>query len=325
MRPEFRRLALSTFSPVVVDETYDPGSFFFLRYTPTVNVFLDHGEEDSLDHDAAVEAQWQRNYLTLGFRTRFQTLSDPDIDVGGRVERSIFSQDFTALYDYSDRTSFEFRLRGAVRHYPGQIDSQEVVMEDAVNYRVGARTVIGLGLTLGWLKVEDAGSQPYEQLLVRGRYHLTEKIDAYGNAGIEFRQLEHQEDRIEPVFQAGLTYRPWDQTFLALGVARQLESSAGTPGFDIIYTEVNLEVRQRFAGRYYLGFLGSFQSAQYLSIKGDSGSRRDQILFLQPYLKMDLSRSAAVEVGYSFQHDDSNVEQFTFNRSRVFTQLNVLF
>ena len=198
-------------------------------------------------------------------------------------------------------------------------------MQDAINYRLGARTALGLGLTLGWLHVEDSGNQPYEQLLARGRYQFTDKIDAYGNVGIEFRQLEGRDDRVEPVFQFGLNYQPWEQTFITLGLARQLDNSAGTPGFDIISTEVDLDARQRFASHYYIGLVARFQSAQYLSVVSNSGARQDDIFLLQPYLKMDISKSATVELGYTFRHDDSNVDRFTFNQSRVFLQFDALF
>lgn len=325
LRSEFRRLGLSTFSPAVIDEAYDPRSFIFVRYTPTVNIFLDHAGENALDHDAAVQAQWRQTYLTLGFETRFQTLSDPDLDVGDRVRRTIFSQDFTAIYDYSDRTSFEFGLEGAVRHYPTQVDSQEIFMQNSVNYHLGARTAVGLGFTLGWLHVEDSGDQPFEQLLVRGRYHLSEKIDIYGNAGIEFRQFEQRDDHVEPVFQFGVTYQPWEQTTLALGVVRRLDNSAGSPGFDVISTTVALDAQQRFGGHYYVGFLARYESAQYLSVSRNSGERQDNILLLQPYVKMDISKSAAIELGYTFRHDDSNLDRFTFSQNRVFVQFDALF
>lgn len=325
VRPEFRRLALNTFSPAVIDEAYDPRSFIFASYTPTVTIFFDHDEEDALDHDVVVEARWLQTYLTLGSETRFQTLTDPDIDVGGRVSRSIFSQDFTALYDYSDRTSFEFRLGGAIRHYPDQIDSEELLMQNSVNYRLGARTLVGLGVTLGWLHVEDSGDQPYEQLLLRGRYHLSDKIDAFGNAGIEFRQLEQKDDRLEPVFQVGVVYQPWDQTLFTLGVARRIENSAGSPGFDVISTEVALDARQRFLGSFYVGFAGRYQSTQYLSVLSDASARCDDILLLQPYVKIDLSKFAALELGYAFRNDDSNVDRFTFSQNRVYLQFDALF
>jgi len=325
VRSEFRRLGLSTFSPAVIDEAYDPGSFIFARYTPTLSLFLDHDEEDALDHDAALEAQWRQAYLTLISETRFQTLSDPDIDVGGRVRRTIFSQDLMASYDYSERTSFQFRLRGTLRHYPAQIDSQELLMQNSVNYRLGARTLVGLGLVLGWLHAEDSGDQPYEQLLLRGRYHLSDKIDFFGNAGVEFRQLEHRDDRVEPVFEFGASYKPWEASSITLVAGRRIESSAGSPGFDVISTEVAVDVQQRFAGRYYLGLLARYQAAQYLSVFSDSKTRRDDIVLLQPYVKVDLSKASAIELGYTFQNDDSNVDRFTFTQNRVFLQFDALF
>ncbi len=64
---------------------------------------------------------------------------------------------------------------------------------------------------------------------------------------------------------------------------------------------------------------------QYLDVLNDSGARRDNIVLLQPYVKLILSKSAAVELGYSFRHDDSNVDRFTFSQNRVFLQFDALF
>ena len=144
-------------------------------------------------------------------------------------------------------------------------------------------------------------------------------------AGVEFRQIERRPDRVEPVFQFGVNYHPWDQTLVTLGAARQLKNSAGTRGVDIISTTVDFNARQRFAGRYYLGLIGSFQSARYISVLEDDNGRRDLILLLQPYLKMDLSKSAALEVGYGFRHNDSTIDRSTFSQNQVFAHLDVLF
>ena len=75
VRPEFRRLMLDTFSPAEIDQTYNPRSFLFVRYTPTGRLFIDHPHENAVDHDAALLARWQMAYLTLGMRSQFQHLS----------------------------------------------------------------------------------------------------------------------------------------------------------------------------------------------------------------------------------------------------------
>jgi hypothetical protein len=324
VRPEFKRLTLDMFAPAVVDETYEPRSFLFFRYTPTLRLFARHDSEDALDHDVALEGRWQLTYLTLGFRTRFQRLTTPDIDVGGRVRRSIFSQEFSATYDCTDKTSLEFGLAGNARHYSTHIDSNEVTAQNWLNYRIGAWTDAALGVTVGYLDVEHGTEQVYEQVLARARYHATEKIELSANAGIEFRQSDGS-DRATPVFAISAHYTPFDQTLLALEGSRRTENSATSPGINIEYTGFTFTARQRFAQHYYLGLSASYQAAHYYDFSKSDVQRDDDIFSIRPYVRMELSRSAALEVGYSFYRDSSRVSRFSFEQNQAFLHLDVLF
>lgn len=326
VRPEFKRVAQSAFDPALMEQVDAPRNFLFARYTPRLTLFFDHDGEDALDHDAAAQGQWQHAYLTLGFQTRYQTLSDPDVDVGGRTRRSIFSQALTATYDYSDRTAFAFQLGGSIRHYPDNIDAEELVMDNAVNYRVGSRTTVGLGVTAGWLEVEDTGTQIYEQLTARARYQMTEKIDVGGSVGVEVREIRRwRQSRVEPVFELTANYAPSDSTILTLSAARRLENSAGAADLDIISSAVEFNIRQRFAHHYYIGLIGSFLSNQYIDLTSRDFSRDDQVLSIQPYLKMDVTKSSAIELGYRYRHDSSTIDRFTFGQNQAFLHVDILF
>ena len=324
VRPEFRRLMLDTFEPAEMDDTYDPRNFFFVRYTPTGRLFIDHSDEDALDHDAALIARWQMAYLTLGMRSQFQHLSTPDIDVGGRVRRTIFSQEFSATYSYTDRTSFQSLLLGWIRHYSTHIDSREVASQNWINYRAGAWTDLALGGTVGVLDVEDSNTQRYEQGLARVRYNLSERTQLEAHGGAEFRQTDGN-DRVTPVFGISGSYLPYDETLLSLEAARRVESSAATPDLNIEYTGVTFRAEQRFAQHYYLGLAASYENAHYYDVDGLPFSRDDDVFSIAPHFRVELSRSAAVQVGYVYYNDSSTVSHYTFNQNQVFLHLDVLF
>ena len=324
VRPEFKRLMLDEFGPTEIDDTYDPRSFFFIRYTPTGRLFIDHSEEDALDHDAALVARWQMAYLTLGMRSQFQHLSTPDIDVGGRVRRTVFSQEFSATYSYSDRTSLESLLLGSIRHYSTKIDSRELAAQNWINYRAGAWTEVALGGTLGVLDVEHADAQRYEQALARVNYNVTERTQLEAHGGAEFRQTDGK-DRVTPVFGISARYLPYDQTLLSLQAARRVESSAATPNLNIEHTGGTLSAQQRFAQHYYLGLAVSYENAHYYGIDGAPYSRDDDVFSIEPSFRVVLSRSAAVQIGYVYRTDSSTVSRFTFDQNQVFLNLDVLF
>jgi hypothetical protein len=324
VRPEFKRLMLDKFGAAEIDDTYDPRSFFFIRYTPTGRLFIDHSDEDALDHDAALVARWQMAYLTLGMRSQFQHLTTPDLDVGGLVRRDIFSQEFSGMYNYSDRTSFESLLLGSIRHYSTHIDSREVAAQNWINYRAGSWTEVALGGTIGALDVEHANTQRYEQALARVRYDVTERTQLEAHGGAEFRQTD-DDDRVTPVFGVTARYSPYDATLLSVQAARRVESSAATPNLNIEYTGGTVSAQQRFAQHYYLGLVVSYENAHYYGIDGSLFSRDDDVFSIEPNFRVVLSRSAAVQAGYVYRTDSSTISRFTFDQNQVFVQLDVLF
>jgi hypothetical protein len=328
VRSEFRRLSLGTISPLVVDESYEPRTFLFFRYTPTVTIFFDHSNENVLNHDAAFEVRWNQAYLTVGSKTSFQTLSYANTDVGNRVDSTVFSQNLTALYDYSDRTSFEFNLNGFLRTFSGAglLDSREVESLNWVNYRIGERTHVGFGFGVGYLGVTGEDSQFYQQILFRAQYSVTEKINLNASAGVERREFGNGNNRLDPVFGVGISYHPFDQTTIDLAASRSIENSVGVAGEDIVSTSINVDIRQRFFRRYYLGFKADYLNAEYIETSASRNfSRTDKVYSLSPYVRMEVTKTAAVMAGYASRHDDSSLSDFTFSENQVFLQVNLLF
>jgi hypothetical protein len=191
---------------------------------------------------------------------------------------------------------------------------------------MGAWTDVGVGITLGYLDVENSGGQFYQQGLLRARYRATEKINLSVNGGMEVREVEEGDrNRVTPVFGLALTYTPFEQTVFSVEGSRRVENSASTSGVNVEYTGVTLNARQRFGGHYYLGASAGYQAARYVELTGDGSQRSDEVFNVQPYVRIDLSKTAAVEVGYLFQHDSSTLERFSFRQSEAFVHLNLFF
>ena len=91
----------------VEEDVLDKRNFFFANYTPSATIFVQHDEENSFDHDAIIDGRWQLRRLTLAFESRYQTLTAPNTDVGGRIKSRTFTSEITTRYEVSDKTSVE--------------------------------------------------------------------------------------------------------------------------------------------------------------------------------------------------------------------------
>ena len=96
---------------------------------------------------------------------------------------------------------------------------------------------------------ESNPDQTYQQLLVRGLYVVSGKLELRGTAGIEFRQYASgQTGTVEPVFTLSATYQPRISTSFTLEAYRREE-----PSFAGDYNYISLGfaagVRQKLLGR----------------------------------------------------------------------------
>jgi hypothetical protein len=172
--------------------------------------------------------------------------------------------------------------------------------------------------------VEASPGQFYQQGLLRARYRATEKISLSANGGVEFREVEHR-DRATPVFGLALNYTPFEQTLFSLEGSRRVENSALTSGLNIEYSTLTLDIRQRLAQHYHIGTSASYQAARYVELTSPASNREDDLFDVQPYVRMDISKTATLQAGYVFRRNSSSVERFTFRQNQVYLHLNLFF
>ena len=306
-------------------EMVDATNYIFLHYVPSVTLFANHGSENSFDHDVTLDGQYEWKRLTLGLKARFQTMNLPDVDLGERVERHLFTGALTSKYDYSAKTSIELNYFNYIRDYAGErVDTVENRWQAWVNYQVRPKITLGVGFTFGVVDLSRGPGQSYEQLLTRIRYRATEKIRFDLTVGGELRNIYGVTHRTNGIFSLGVSYAPFDGTTVFLQTYRRTVTSASVPPANYNVTGVEAQIRQRFLHRYYFVLAAGYQNVDY-EYFASAGSRRDEIFYVHPSVGIDVTPWLTCELGAEFRSDSSTVVKSDFSETTVYFQFNVFF
>jgi len=300
-------------------------NYIFLHYVPSVTLFADHSGENSFDNDVTLDGQYEWKRLTIGLKGRFQTLNVPDVDLGARVKRNLFTGALTSKYDYSAKTSFEFNLFNSIRDYAGdRVDTVEYRAQAWVNYQARPKITLGVGLTYGRVELSRGPGQAYEQALVRLRYRATEKVRFDLTGGVELRNVESLTDETNGIFSLGVSYAPFDGTSVFVQSYRRTVTSANSSPSNYTITGLEIQIRQRFARRFYFVVAAGYQNAEY-EFFASPAQRTDDIFYVRPSVGIDITQSLSCEVGAGYRQDDSTQEGSSFSETTAYFQVNVFF
>jgi hypothetical protein len=304
-------------------------NFVAVDYTPSIIIFGENSSSDNVDHEAVFDSQYRFTKLTLGLAQVFQALSGTVIDVGTRVDRNIYTTDFTSSYELTGKSSVEVNLRYSATEYSSGtlFDYNEWINQNWYNYQIAPKTQVGAGVMFGFLNVDQTPDQDYQQALLRVIYNPTGKLTLRGSGGFEWRQSDTvNEDRFTPVFSAGVGYQPFDGTHLDLDVFRRVQSSASSFGQDFTSSGVTFNARQRFFQKFFVGVRTGFENLNYHSyVPGIIASREDDYLFVQPSLSYDFSSNVSASLFYLYRENDSNQPSVSFDNNQVGVRVSVLF
>lgn len=306
-------------------EMVDATNYIFVHYVPSVTLFADHSSEDSFDHDITLDGQYEWKRLTIGLKARFQTLNLPDVDLGERVERHLFTGALTSKYDYSAKTSFELNFFNYIRDFAGDhVDTVEYRWQAWVNYQLRPKITLGVGFTYGRVDLSRGPDQSYEQVLARLRYRATEKIRFDLTAGGEIRDISGLTNRTNGIFSLGVSYAPFDGTTVFLQGYRRTVTSANSPPANYNVTGVEAQLRQRFARRFYFVIAAGYQNVDY-EYFASASQRRDEIFYIHPSVGIDVTTWLTCEIGAEYRRDQSSSVKSDFSETTAYFQVNVFF
>ena len=290
----------------IVGENSD--KFISLTYRPRILIFTQEDQNNSVDHDANLLAQWHFGKLTLAAGQAFQLYSGNEIDAGGRVDRKSYITTLGANFSYSEKTSFEFNLRQTIADYDTSSSGfNEWVISPYMNYQITPKVKLGLGVTAGFLDTRSGPNQTYQQGLVQAVYKLTEKIDARAHVGAEIRQFQNGgNDGPTPVFSLAGTYRPREKTLLSLEAYRRQQNSVSLASQNYEVTGVNASIQQQLREKLSANVLAGYDFADYKGTQaGVVANRMDKYFYVRAGLNFQITPKWSASAFYTYRQNHS--------------------
>jgi hypothetical protein len=299
-----------------------------LDYSPTVVLFTDHTEFNTVDHAAKLSGVWPFSKLTLGFSQDFALASSVVLGVADRVEHRSYNTLLTSRYEVSEKTSFEINGRQSITEYEqaGLINSKEWVSDNWFNYEFMPKLSLGAGLAVGYLDVEGFPSQLYERLSARTVYTATGKLDLNAAVGGEHRAYSGSGSDFYPVFSIGGVYRPTPILNISLNAFRQEQNSAYVAGQNYVSTGFTLTAQQTIFERFAITLTGSYYSLEYHTTSGGlATTRSDDVFSVRPGFDWVIRRNLRAGVFYSYRHNTSSDAFFEYSNNQVGLQVSWYF
>ncbi|MEI8314333.1 MAG: hypothetical protein WCG79_02665 [Verrucomicrobiota bacterium] len=297
----------------------DYGTLLSLGYQPTVLLFSDHSNNDTIDQNVKSSFQWSGSKLTLGLSQAFVQTYGGVVEVGDRVRQKIYNTELTSKYALSEKTSIEVNPRLTVTDSDNYVGSRDWGVDTFLNHELGTKLTGSLGTTVGYLDVDDGPGQRYVRMLARLRYAVATKVDLTMSAGSEWRHYNSGvSDDWEPVFGVSGVYRPFDGTTLTLEAHRREEFSILTTGLNYLTTGFTAEIRQRIFEHYFVGVAGGYDNRDYRAAESVvSTSRNDNYGLVRVVAGVQWIERWTVSVFYQYQTNGSNEGIHDFYDNKV--------
>ncbi len=321
-------------------EFRDKGNYLTLDYTPTVNLYTKYADFNALDHNVAFNAGWKTSKLTLGLGQSYEISNGKQVEVGGFVEQENFTTVFTALYEFSEKTSAELNARqmltDSVERRLGATDAELIGVDQWEaeawgNYKQSEKLTLGVGATFGWRDLHHTTAvtpnQTFQQVSARAAYEVSEKVDVSGSVGLFFSQFQDGDSKSPSlVFNLEGSWQPLARTYVSAEVYRRDYPSLTTPGQNYTATGLRGSVRQIFAEKYSATLAGGYENTDYTNDGGTANTdRTDDYLWLRPGLDYEFNERINAGVFYQFRTKNSSNPGLDYSNNQLGIYTNYRF
>jgi hypothetical protein len=302
-----------------------------LIYRPSLFVFVDESENDTVQQLIHLQAGHRFGHLSLSFSqdvqlldgTDLNSLSDPtghqaNNDVIGRERHQIYTTSLSASYDLTGKLF----LSGGGAFYADVYDAPLISSGNVsgnlfLNYNYSEKMVVGLGGTGGFSTTDNStfnNDETFEQANVRVSYNATAKIRLSASGGVEFRQSQNgSNDNVSPVYELDASYQPFDGTSLTLTGSRRTYNSASLAGQDYADTNINFAITQRLLQRFFIGLAVGYTNDSYFStVNGINSTKNDDFYYIDPSIDFNITRFWTLGGYYVHRENTSSVPFFSF-------------
>jgi hypothetical protein len=316
----------------------DKGTYVSLDYTLGGNIYTDHNEFNAVDHHVIASGGWKLSKLTLGLSQSYTIENGKQIEAGGFVEQESFVTLLTSKYDLSEKTSVELNGRQSIIHSeekrigepnPELVSINEWVTEAWGNYKVTEKVTAGVGATLGFRDTQshetpipdfvDSPSQVFEQILARGLYHMSEKVDLMGSVGLQFSQFQGGDDKgPDFVFNLAGSWHPLENTYATLEAFRHDVPSYIYNGRNYTVTGFRASVKQLLLEKYTASLATGYEYSDYTeTADANVIDRTDDYYWIRPGFDYTINERWMVGIFYQFRTKSSSDPNFDYHNNQA--------
>lgn len=312
------------------------GNYLRLDYAPSVFIYAEDSDFNSLQHLVRLEGGYRWTRLSLTASQDVQILDGADLnvtsntgtvvnrvnlDVSARTRLNIYVSRANFGYFLTEKTALNLALQYSRNDYRSLLSSQITSGDLSVSYTYSPKLTAGLGVTVGYLVPERPSvDQDFEQVNVRLNYQLFGKVSANGSFGLEVREFGGSDGgtKVTPVLELGVLYQPFDSTTLSLSATRRVLSSATLAQQDFTTTNVTVSGRQRFLQKIFFTLTFGYENADYFSTnRAVSASRRDNYFYVQASAEYAVTKFWNLGGFYTHRQNDSTGAGTSFTDNQV--------
>jgi len=309
------------------DQTSPHMNYLNLYFAPTVSIYHDQYGYNRIDYNGDIYYQYNWTRLSVGFEQKYQHLTDATLDEGALVSRNIYTTKLTADYAYNDDLTLYGTATQAINSYTG-FTLNEWDLDTYALYQVAPKLSIGAGPRFSWLDIQDAPNETHQDLLFRLRYVPDQKFVVSFDGGVEYLQYQgNTPSRILPIFDANLTYSPFQDTSLFLLGGRETINSYDLRGDTIDFNTIQVGVSQNFLQMFTATATTGYNNSVYQYTAGTTSStqRQDNYYFAKGTLDWNPNDWLKFEASYQWSNQNSTFVINTFTDNQIDLQSTVKF
>ena len=297
------------------------GLYLQADYTPSILLFTEHPETDTVDHRASLGVGRTFRRAAISLSQTFEKTSDPTVEGGGRLARKIYNTALSGSYNLTDKTSFEANIYQIFNDYETQISTREWANMNWLNYQMFPKIALAAGAGGGYVQAAPSPDAVYEKMEGRVTYEPTAKMTYVLHGGLEFRQFQGSQaapDLISPIFGMEARYQPFDATLISFRAKREVRPSNLFGNQVSVNTGFNALVRQRFFQKYFVSVNGGYENAEYqATVKSQETQGKFDYYFFRTDFAYEIKTRANISLYYQFQDNVSNQDLNTYQNNQV--------
>jgi hypothetical protein len=303
-------------------------NYLLFNYLGSAVFYTDYPDLSSYNPRFDLFGQYKMEPLTLQLESVYFYLDGVQRQVGQFTTQMYLSNSLRALYEYSDKTSFDVELNQRANIYPDYISSFFYEVCFGFDYRLAPKLKLGLEGVLGLADADESPSMYYQIANFRLSYEATGKLALRATGGLEFNEYSSGGEpiRLLPVFSLGADYNFLANTVLGVTAYRNIESSPSLAQQDYISTGFEGTLRQGIGRRFALLLSGGYENDTYVpNVRTVRSDRVDNYVFFRPALSYDFLKYLTATVFYEHRSNASTLEVDSWYDNRVGVEISASF